>query len=119
MALRSAQAKQIQAFTSNHGLAEVFAVLTRLPLRPAIYPSEAWQVVSRNVLPHFVLIDLNTQDYRCALELSAEKGWMGGKIYDALHITAAQKGECDYIYTYNLKHFQDLAGALADRVRMP
>jgi predicted nucleic acid-binding protein len=118
-ALKAVNEKQIQAFASTHGLAEMYAVLTRLPLKPAIYPAEAWQIVTRNVLPHFRVIDLNTDDYRSALQLSAESGWLGGRFYDVLHIVAAQKSECDSLYTYNLKHFQELAGRWGNRIRTP
>lgn len=118
-ALRTAHEKQIQAFTSTHGLAEMYAVLTRMPLRPAIYPAEAWQMITRNVLSNFEVMDLGIEDYRNALKLSAERGWMGGKVYDVLHVIAAQKAECEYLYTYNLKHFQDVAGTWGDRLRTP
>jgi len=118
-ALKAAHEKQFQAFASTHGLAEMYAVLTRLPLRPAIYPAEAWQLITRNVLLSFEVIALGAEDYRSALKLSADRGWMGGKIYDVLHIVAAQKSECEHLYTYNLRHFQELAGNWADRLRMP
>ena len=44
---------------------------------------------------------------------------MGGKVYDVLHVIAAQKAECEYLYKYNLKHFQDVAGTWGDRLRTP
>jgi hypothetical protein len=33
---------------------ELYAALTRLPVHPRIYPTEAARIVAENILPHFV-----------------------------------------------------------------
>jgi hypothetical protein len=40
----------MEAHISSHGLAEFYAVLTRTPFTPPIYPSEAWQLLTENIL---------------------------------------------------------------------
>jgi predicted nucleic acid-binding protein len=104
---------------SAHGLAELYAVLTRLPLTPAVYPSEAWQILKENVLAHFELIALTADEYRAAVQHCAVAGWVGGRVYDVLHVASARKARCERIYTFNLKHFRELAPDWAERIRTP
>ena len=49
----------------------------------------------------------------------AESGWIGERIYDALHLRCAKKAACDRIYTFNVRPFQQLAPDLADRIGAP
>ncbi len=107
--LRQVRGEKLQGHVSAHGLAEFFAVLTRAPFTPPIYPSEAWQLLAENILPNFKIIALNAKQYRNVLQQSAKEGWTGGPIYDALHLAAAQSVGCDRIYTFNLRHFRQLA----------
>jgi len=96
---------------SGHGLSELYAVL--------IYPLEAWKIISANILPNFEIITLTPGMYRDTIESCANHGWIGGRIYDALHLSCARKGACNRIYTLNVRHFQQLAPDLADRVGAP
>lgn len=118
-ALKQVRDRKAQGWISAHGTAEFYAVLTRLPLTPPIYPSEAWTLLDREILPYFKLASLSAQEYRNTLRLCAASGWPGGRIYDALHLAAARKARCEWIYTFNLRHFRDLAVDLADRIRTP
>ena len=107
--MKQVQNKKLQGYISTHGLAEFFSVVTRAPLQPPIYPSEAWQLLITNILPNFKLIALDANLYREVLQNAAAKGWAGGLIYDALHLAAADSVVCQRIYTFNLRHFQILA----------
>jgi predicted nucleic acid-binding protein len=104
---------------SGHGLSELYAVLTRAPFTPPIYPLEAWKLISANVLPNFKIITLTSEMYRDAIESCANHGWIGGRIYEALHLSCARNAACDRIYTLNVRHFQQLAPDLADRIGAP
>lgn len=117
--LRQVHDRKAQGWISAHGAAEFYAVLTRLPLTPPVYPSEAWRILDREILPHFKLASLSAQEYRNTLRLCAASGWPGGRVYDALHIAAARKARCERIYTFNLRHFRELAGDLAGRICTP
>lgn len=114
--LRKVHRGEIEASISAHGLAELYSVLTRAPLVPPVYPSEAWRILERNVLPHFDVIPLSGAEYKSTLRGCADAGWTGGRVYDALHLTAARKAHCERICTFNVRHFRELAPDLADRI---
>ena len=111
--------KAIAGFISGHGLSEIYAVLTRTPFTPPIYPSEAWQLLDTNVLPYFEVVELSARMYRDTIQDCASKGWIGGRIYDALHLSCARETGCDRIYTFNVRHFQQLAPDLAGLIGAP
>jgi len=66
-AVRCALEARHKTYVGLHSLAELFAVLTRLPIQPAIHPAEAVRIVEENILPHFEPIALEAADYRAAL----------------------------------------------------
>jgi predicted nucleic acid-binding protein len=110
---------KVAGWVSAHGLAEFYAVLTRVPLSPPVYPSEAWQIIEHDIHPYFEVASLSGKEYLKIIENCAAAGWTGGRVYDALHVAAARKAGCDQIYTFNLRHFRELAPALGDRIRTP
>jgi hypothetical protein len=57
--------------------------------------------------------------YRDTIEFCANHGWIGGRIYDALHLSCARQPACDRVYTCNVRHFQQLAPDLAGRIGAP
>ncbi|HLJ30774.1 MAG TPA: PIN domain-containing protein [Candidatus Angelobacter sp.] len=118
-ALHAIHAEKLEGHTSAHGLAEFYSVLTRTPFTPPIYPSEAWQLLANNILPHFEILTLSEKEYTETIKSCARQGWTGGRIYDALHLRCAQKSGCTRIYTFNVRHFQQLAPELADLISAP
>jgi predicted nucleic acid-binding protein len=94
--------------TSSHALAECYATLTALPLRRRISGPEALRLIEANFCRQLKIVTLTTNDYLKALRLVAGNGRISGQIYDALHLTAAAKGRCQRLYTYNLRHFTGL-----------
>ena|SRR5579859_2986312 len=119
LALESAMKKRFAGHVSGHGLSEVYAVLTRTPFSPAIYPAEAWKLVQANILPYFEIVTITPQMYRETIRECAENGWMGGRVYDALHLRCARKSDCERILTFNVRHFQQLAPDLTQRIGAP
>jgi len=71
------------------------------------------------VLPYFQIVTLTALMYRETTQECADSGWIGGRIYDALHLCCAKKAACDRIYTLSVRHFQRLAPDLADRIGAP
>jgi hypothetical protein len=45
--------------------------------------------------------------------------WRGGRIYDALHPRCAHKAGADWIYTFNVRHFQQMAPELEGKICAP
>ena len=104
---------------SAHGLAETFAVLTRLPLSPMIHPSEAYRIIQETVVAHCKVQTLDEDDYLSILESASSAGLRGGVVYDALHLRSAEKAHCDRVYTFNLSHFTRLAPHLQNKLMRP
>jgi predicted nucleic acid-binding protein len=113
------RAGKLEGVVSTHGTAEFYAVVTRAPLIPPIYPSEAWRLLAENILPHFQVAELSAVQYRSVLRQAAEKGWTGGLVYDALHLAAATGNRCKRIYTFNLRHFLQIAPELQEIICSP
>jgi predicted nucleic acid-binding protein len=111
---------QDQGFMSSHSIAEVFAALTRLPVRPRIHPVEAARIVTDNILPHFEVVPICKEDYLEAMNTMASSGWVGAKLYDALLLRCAARCTVERIYTFNLGDFKQLApSALHERICAP
>ena len=101
-----------------HTLAEVYAVMTVLPVKPMIPPEQVMLFV-QEVRDRFTLVTLDEAAYYVTLEQAAERGLASGRIYDALLLRCAAKVKAQTIYTWNLKHFQAIAPDLAARLRTP
>lgn len=106
------------AACSLHTFAEVFAVLSSLPVRPPISPEQAGLFVAE-VYKHATPVSLDEKEYFKTVQDAAERGVAGGRIYDALLLQCARKCEAEVIYTWNLKHFRAIAPDLAKRLRTP
>jgi len=89
--LQMVRKKAMIGHISGHGLSETYAVLTRTPFTPPIYPAEAWKLLSMNVLPYFQIVTLTALMYRETTQECADSGWIGRRIYDALHCAARRK----------------------------
>ncbi len=103
---------------STHSLAEVFAVLTRLPLKPAIGPHTARALIEAN-LQGFEVVPLTERDYRDVIARLETLQFTGGAIYDALIAQAALKANVDELLTFNPAHFTRLGPDVAALVREP
>ncbi len=108
-AVRRVQHRQDKGFISVHSITEVYATLTRLPVRPRIHPVEAQRILVEDVLPYFEAVLIDPSDYVHALSNIATNGWIGAKIYDALLLGCAAKCAAARIYTFNLGDFRALA----------
>jgi predicted nucleic acid-binding protein len=119
-ALLRVAAGQDKGFICLHSIAEVFAALTRLPVRPRIHPVEAARIITDNILRHFEVISIGKKDYLEALNTMAIGGWIGAKIYDALLLRCAARYAIERIYTFNLGDFKQLAPAgLQEKICAP
>ncbi|HEY2821464.1 MAG TPA: PIN domain-containing protein [Candidatus Acidoferrum sp.] len=118
-ALDQIMAGAVKGVISAHGLAETFSVLTRAPYVPMIRPHDAWLYLASDVLPVFDLVTLTATEYREVVERCSQNGSPGGRVYDALHVQAARKSGCERIYTFNLKHFHQVAPDLRDSIVSP
>lgn len=109
--LESVLLQKNEGVISSHTLAEMYAVLTKLPSPSRHTPEQALLSIEENVLKHFVTIGLTGADYKATLREAVGSGIQGGTIYDALLLKCAIRADVDRIYTLNLKHFQSIAAS--------
>jgi len=115
---RLSSANKKQAACGAHSLAEVYAVMTALPVKPMIPPEQAMLFVEE-VRERLTLISLDGEEYFAAVQKCAEKGLTSGRIYDALLLACAKKARAETILTLNEKHFRAIAPDLAARIQSP
>ncbi|MBM3181229.1 MAG: type II toxin-antitoxin system VapC family toxin [Chloroflexi bacterium] len=102
-----------------HSLAELYSILTTLPVQPRISPDEARRLIQHNVIQKFDVITLTSQDYTEVIELLAEIGIIGGATYDALILRAAAIAKVDLVVTLNERDFRRVYPDLADKIVAP
>lgn len=93
---------------SAHTLAEVYAVVTRLPLPLTQGPSEARELIRRSIEDTAHIVALSAKDYREVLDVLAQRQFTGGRIYDALIVKTGLKARVDHIITLNVRHFSGI-----------
>jgi predicted nucleic acid-binding protein len=99
--LQRGKAGEFDFMVTTHSLAELYAVLTKLPVKPRISPATAWRLVHENVETSARLVPLSPSDYRYIVKRMAEFGLTGGIIYDALIARAAQKSGVERLLTFD------------------
>jgi len=117
--IQRAKRREVTAIIASHSLAELYAILTSLPLRPRIPPATAWQLIQQNVLDTFTVVSLSDDDYRAVLKHLSTTGIVGGATYDALIAHAASKVQVDHLVTFNAQDFRRVYPDLSDRVIEP
>ena len=115
---RFAAAEKRRSACGIHSLAEVYAVMTALPVKPMIPPEQALLFVEE-VRNRLTLVSLSAKEYFAAIQTAASRGFTGGRIYDSLLLACAAKCKAQAVYTGNLKHYQSLAPGLAPRIQTP
>jgi len=103
--LQRAKAGEIDFLVAGHTLAELYAVLTTLPLKPRVSPLTAWRLVHDNVETSAKIVSLSPSDYKDTVKHISELGLTGGIIYDALIVKAAQKSGVERLITFNADDF--------------
>lgn len=108
-----------RGIVSAHTLAELYAVLTTLPVQPRISPELAKRLIHDNVVNTCQVIPLTQGDYEATIACLAERGLAGGGNYDALILHAATKAQVDVIVTLNGKDFARIDPSLANKITAP
>lgn len=110
--------EQREACCAAHSLAEVYASLTGMPGKHRASTAEAMLFLA-NVRERLTIVPLSVEEYFDALESAGTVDVIGGGIYDTILGYCALKGGSETIYTWNVKHFERLAPAIAERVAVP
>jgi predicted nucleic acid-binding protein len=110
--------ERAEACCSAHSLAEVYATLTAMPGSKRVSPPEAVLYLS-SLEERLTLIALDGHEYRRAVELAAASGATSGAVYDALIAKCFRKSGAQWLYTWNLRHFQRLPDNIGSCSRTP
>jgi hypothetical protein len=76
-------------------------------------------MLEENILPYYRVVSLDPADSLEVARRMAIGEWRGGRIYDALHPRCAHKAGADWIYTFNVRHFQQMAPELEGKICAP
>lgn len=117
--LQSAVNGDFEFVICQHTVAELYAVLTSLPLSPRIGADTARRMLRDNVLSHATLIELDGRDYEAVVGEMAELGVGGGAVYDGLIAHAAKKIRADRLLTLNVKHFRRVLPNAPPMIQLP
>lgn len=117
--LDAARKGSFKLLLAAHTLAETYSALTRMPIRPRIRPIAVTEMLEANVLPFAAMTSLMPDDYIAVLKRLAADGVLGGIVYDALGVKAAQIAHADRLLTFNLKHFRQLWPEGYDKIISP
>lgn len=94
---------------SGHSMAEMYSILTKLPPPFRHTPEQALLSIEENVIKHFRVTALSPNEYAPLIREAALSGIQGGTIYDAVLLKCAARSGAEKIWTFNLKHFQNIA----------
>lgn len=115
--LKQALTQEFTGYISTHTLAELYSVLTRLPLQPKLQPNEVEALLAN--LNNIHKVFLNGDDYAQVIKRLVSLNVTGGGIYDALISQAALKVNADILLTANPKDFVRLGDDVAKIVKVP
>jgi predicted nucleic acid-binding protein len=117
--LQRVQAGLDVGIIATHSIAELYAVLTKLPVRPPISPAVARRLIQQNVLEICRVVSLSEDDYVTILRHLSDTGIVGGATYDALILYTALKADVDCVVTSNEADFRRIYPDLADKIVAP
>ncbi|QTA90041.1 PIN domain-containing protein [Desulfonema magnum] len=118
--LEKVKNKNYIGVVAAHSLAELYAILTTLPIQPRISPPAARQLIRYNILDSFEVVSLSVEDYAAIIEHLSDLGIVGGMIYDAaLILHTAFKVNIDKVVTLNKESFLSVYPDLAGKIVSP
>ena len=117
--LKRARAKEFDMLIAGHTLAELYAVLTTLPIRPKMTPGIVGHLIHSDVETLAKIVSLSPLEYSAVVKRMVNLGLSGGVIYDAIIVKVAQKSQVDHVLTFNIDDFTRVWPEGADRLITP
>ncbi len=111
-------AGSLTGVVSAHALAELFSVLTRMPVNPPITPPQAARMIER-LRPFFLVVAEDEGVVVAATDRCSAVGAASGAVFDAIHVLTAEVAGVDALLTFNERHFRRLATASTPRLVVP
>jgi predicted nucleic acid-binding protein len=104
--LQRAKTGEVECIVVSHSLAETYAVLTTLPVKPRISPLVAQRLIDTNLHAMARIVPLTIADYWNTIQRMTEMGLSGGTVYDALIAAVARRLSVDKLLTLNADDFR-------------
>ncbi len=104
--LSAAKAGSFEFIFSGHSLAELYAVLTRLPMQPRMTPDTAGKLIREGILSCARIEVLGGEDYVSVIGEMIKDRKTGGVVYDAIIAKVAQLSQVDILITLNVSDFR-------------
>jgi predicted nucleic acid-binding protein len=115
----SARAGRLQAFISQHAVAELYATLSVFPVSPRISLQTVERFIQEDVLKTVHVVSLTPTDYSAVTKRLVRLALPGGIYYDALHVRAAEKEDVDVLFTFDVDDFRRVWPEGAEKIREP
>jgi predicted nucleic acid-binding protein len=107
------------AFCAAHALAELYSTLSGGRYLRVLPLTQVLQIV-KQVQTVFTIVDVSHRDYVSLLESAVLRQIRNGRVYDALHVHAAEQCGADIIYTWNESDVRAVASEeWAERIQTP
>ncbi len=106
--LKQAKANDFELIIAGHTVAELYAVLSTLPIKPRIAPAVAWRLIHENIEAVGKIVSLTAAEYSSTIKKISEMGLIGGITYDALIAKVAEKSKVERLVTLNPDHFKQV-----------
>lgn len=100
---------EIGAIVRAHSLLELYAVLTRLPLRPPLPAPTVRKLLQSNLCGKVDVRALTPEEYWSFMAELSDSGAVGGQVYDWLIGYAGKLSGAETIVTLNPRHFATMA----------
>lgn len=114
-----ARAQEIEGWLTSHSLAELYAVLTVLPVRPRLPPAAAMRLIRASITNGLTVAAVTEPDYWETLERLSGLGLSGGVTYDALILQVGRRLAVDRVLTFNLRDLRRAWPERADWIYEP
>ncbi len=113
--VRAALDGRVRGVMSWHAVAETWAVLTRLPIKPVPSPSAARDsLASLRTVIH--CLPLDARIYDAAVARCVDRGLRSGAVFDALHVICAERARADVLVTTDMADFERLVRSGGPRI---
>lgn len=104
--IKEAKDEKFELIISAHTIAESYAVLSSLPVKPRISASTARRMLSENIESIGKIVSLTAAEYINTITKLSVLGLTGGITYDALIARVAQKEHVERLVTLNIEDFR-------------
>ena len=108
--------KKAESFCAARSMAELYATLTRLPGKHRVSGENALLLLAQ-VRERLHTGQSSGNENYAAIEQACAMGVTGGAVYDALIANCALKAKAEILYTWNVRHFEQLG--IVRRVQTP